>query len=326
MKKRIKSLLLLFCISATLLASCKKTAQETKSPTAITITTADSTGSIYQLGNDVSTIWNDALPYIKASAVASNGGVDNLKSIKENKNTIGFAVTSIAYEAYTGTGVFLDDSNENLRVIAGLYYNPNQVIVKADSDIMSLSDLVGKRFSPGVVGGTTLSEALLHYQTIAIDIETSMDLVHASYTDSIKLMTENQLDGFWFMAGIPNEAIAALTENNIGRLISIDDSVIVALQSQYPWYANYVIPEGTYANQEEDIKTTAVKLVMVTSSEVPDEIIYDLTKTFWEHIEDLKLTNPVLNSITMEGTITDLSDLPLHNGAKKYYREVGIID
>ena len=153
-----------------------------------------------------------------------------------------------------------------------------------------------------------------------------MDLVHASYTDSIKLMTENQLDGFWFMAGIPNEAITALTQNNIGRLISIDDSVIVALQSQYPWYANYVIPEGTYANQDEDIKTTAVKLVMVTSSEVPDEVIYDLTKTFWEHIEELKLTNPVLNSITIEGTNTDLSDLPLHNGAKKYYREVGIIN
>lgn len=325
MQKLTKYLLLLFCVIATLLSSCKKADQKMKSPTTITITTADSTGTLYHLGNDLSTLWNETLSYINATASPSNGGIDNLKLIQENENVIGFAVTSITNEAYTGTGDFIDNQNENLRVIAGLYYNPNQIVVRTDSDVTSLNDLVGKRFSPGVNGSTTISEALLHFESVSIDMESSLDLVYESFSDSIALMADNQLDGVWIMAGVPNEAVDTLTKDNIGRLISLSNSTIAALQSQYPWYANYIIPSGTYANQKEDIQTTAIKLVMVTSSEVSDDVIYDLTKTFWEHIDELKISNPALNSISLEGTVTDLSDLPLHNGAKKYYKEVGII-
>ncbi|NLW43420.1 MAG: C4-dicarboxylate ABC transporter substrate-binding protein, partial [Tissierellia bacterium] len=56
-----------------------------------------------------------------------------------------------------------------------------------------------------------------------------------------------------------------------------------------------------------------------------EDLIYELTKVFWENIEELKSTHNFLKEVTIEGAVTDIADLPLHEGALRYYKEIGII-
>ena len=73
--------------------------------------------------------------------------MDNLNLLADKEAQVSIAISSNCYESYTGTGTFDGRKNENFRVIAGLYYNPNQVVVTADSQINTLADVKGKHFA-----------------------------------------------------------------------------------------------------------------------------------------------------------------------------------
>ena len=104
----------------------------------------------HPLGSAIATLWNDELDYVTASATASNGGVENLNCIRDGEAQIGVAVTSIMYESMNGTGAFEGTPDPNLRVLAGLYYNPNQVVVSADSGFSINSSSIGINLPPEV--------------------------------------------------------------------------------------------------------------------------------------------------------------------------------
>ena len=147
---------------------------------------------------------------------------------------------------------------------------------------------------------------------------------YVGFTESVDLMRNKQLDGAWVMAALGNAAVTEATSTAGAKVLNIDDSIIEALQEQFPWYAKFTIPAGTY-NNTEDIQTTAIKMVMFTTAEMDDETVYELTKVFWENVETLAETNSGLRGITVEGAVTDLAGLPIHDGAAKYYKEIGVL-
>lgn len=328
--KRFKLLLMLTSLAVGMgtLAGCSAQAEEkvTASTVKINFPTAATTGAVYPLGSAIANLWNTELGYVRASAQASNGGVANLNLIADGEAQIGVAVTSIMYESYHGTGVFEGRPNENLRVLTGLYYNPNQVVVSEESGINSLAEIAGKRFAPASPGSTTEIEAKLHLTEAGVSYPDGIKAQFVGFTEAIDLMRNKQVDGAWIMAGVPAAAVTEMTTTAGGKLIGMDDALIEALQVDYPWYAKYTIPAGTYANQPEDVLTSAIKMTICTDARVSDEVIYDLTKTFWENIEQLAQSQNVLKGLTIEDAVTDLAGLPIHEGAAKYYREKGILE
>ncbi|WP_051650747.1 TAXI family TRAP transporter solute-binding subunit [Lachnoclostridium phytofermentans] len=307
-----------------LLTGCNKTSSPIP-PQTLHIPTASSSGALYQLGDLFSTLWTNELSYITANSYESNGGIENLTLLHQGDAEVTFAVTSILYEAYHGIGDFEEKANDNLRVIAGLYYNPNQIVVSKDTNAKFLTDLKGLSFSPGAIGSTTIKEATQHFKVLGIDLAEYCDLVNSGFTESVELLKNNDIKGAWIMAGIPNQAVSQMTSEAGAHLISISDLTITQLQQNYPWYSKYIIPAGTYENQDTDITTSAVKLALCTTTDLDVQTVYDLTKTLWEHMDSLKEKNSTLRSVSLEGAVTDLAGLPLHDGAMKYYKEKGII-
>lgn len=307
-----------------LLIGCNQTSSP-RSPQTLHIPTASSSGALYQLGEEFSTLWTNELSYITANSFESNGGIENLTLLSQGDADVTFAVTSILYEAYHGLGDFEEQANNNLRIIAGLYYNPNQIVASKESNANFLTDLKGLPFSPGAIGSTTVKEAALHFKALGVDLSEYCEIVNSGFTESVELLKNNDIKGAWIMAGIPNQAVSQMTSEAGAHLISLSDLTIQQLQQNYPWYAKYIIPAGTYENQDTDITTTAVKLVLCTTADLDEETVYDLTKTLWEHMDSLKKENNTLRSVSLEGAITDLAGLPLHEGALKYYKEKGII-
>jgi TRAP transporter TAXI family solute receptor len=119
------------------------------------------------------------------------------------------------------------------------------------------------------------------------------------------------------MAGVPNAAVTEMLSTAGGKLVDIDQSLIKALQKDYPWYGPYTIPAGTYPNQDQDVTTSAIKITIFTDARVDDDVIYDLTKTFWENLDQLKETQAPLRGLTIEETVKDLAGLPIHDGAAR---------
>ena len=324
----MKKILIVILVTMMVLSACarpneKEPAQETVT---INIPTAATTGALYPLGSSMANLWSKQIDYVKANAQASNGGNDNLNLLQSGEAQVSMAVTSIMYQSYKGEATFEGRPNEKLRVISGLYYNPNQVVVRKESNINSIKDLSGKNFASGAPGSTTEVETNLHLTEAGVSYPDGLKVQFVGFTEAIDLMRNKQLDGTWIMAGLPTAAVTEITTTADGKLISIEDDVITKLQEIYPWYAKYTIPAGTYDGQEEDITTSAIKMAIFTSSDLSEDVVYELTKTFWENIDTLKQSNNSLKNLKIEDAVTDLAGLPLHEGAIKYYKEVGVLN
>ncbi|WP_138159497.1 TAXI family TRAP transporter solute-binding subunit [Peptoniphilus catoniae] len=315
MRKKFKFILPLLVIL--FLPSCK--AKEK----AIRIPTASTTGALYNLGFSLSKLWTDKIG-LKFNSEASNGGVDNLNIIYDKDAEVSLGVSSIVYQAYHGEGVFKDRKNPSLRIIAGLYLNPNQVVVRKDAGINSLKDLKGKNFSAGSSGSTTESETMNHLKAVCLK-ESDLNIQRIAPGESADLIRTGSLDGVWIMAAIPTASVTEITASSGAEILEIDRQTVDKLKEEDPWYTNYTIKAGSYIGQDKDINTSAIKMVLYTTDELSDDLVYEMTKTFWENLEELQESNKSLKGLKVEDAIKDIADLPLAEGAKRYYKEIGLI-
>lgn len=319
MKRRIISL----CAAALVMLGASGAIAAQK--TSISFPTAATTGALYPLGAGIANLWNTKLDTVSARVQASNGGIQNLNLLKSKDAQVSFAVSSITYEALHGTRGFQDRAYKDVRVLAGLYYNPNQVVASKESGVTSLADFKGKRFAPGAPGGTTEVESRIHFTAAGLKYPDDIKAQYMGFNESIDLMRNKQLDGAWIMAGMPTAAVTEMCATAGGRLVGMEPALIKKLQAEYPWYSEFTIPAGTYDGQTAPVRTTAIKMLLLTDASMPDDLVYSLAKTLWENLGELGQAHSVMKTVTPDMAVKDLSGIPLHPGAEKYYREAGIL-
>ena len=61
----------------------------------------------------------------------------------------------------------------------------------------------------------------------------------------------------------------------------------------------------------------------VSSSDVSDSIVYEVVRAVFENLDDFKKLHPAFKNLDPKNMIKNGLSAPLHNGAKKYYKEKG---
>ena len=286
--------------------------------------TAGASGALYSVGAAITNLWDTQIPFVKASSQASAGGIDNLNQIADGESQVSIAISSNCWQSFHGTDSFEGMANPNLRVIAGLYLNPNQVVVTSRSGITALSEVKGKRFAVAASGSSVEGECRNHFTAAGLKYPDDIRAEYISFTDSAELLANGQIDGAWIMSGIPAAAVSQALSSGC-RLLDIDEATLKTLKAEFPWYVGYTIPAGSYSNQKQDVHTTAIKMVMFCSADLDDETVYMLTKTLWENIAELGESQASLRDLTAREAVRDIAGLPLHDGAARYYREIGVL-
>ena len=314
MKKILASLL---CLSLLLSASCAMAAD-------INFVTAGTASTFYPISATVCQLWNDNIEGMRAVATPSGGGIDNLNQAYDGEAQIGIANANLVYQAQEGIASFEGYANDKLRIFAGLYINPNQVVVTKASGIEGLADLIGKKISIGAAGSTTVDEATVHLGSIG----KTLDDIKAEYMDTsaaADAISNKLLDGVWIMAGTPNSAVTQIMTTTDSKIMPITAEQVEALKAEYPWYAACEIPAGTYAGQDEAVPTSGVKLTLFVTADVDEETVYQMTKVFWENWDTLTETHAALRKADPKQACNDVAGVAIHEGAARYYREIGIL-
>lgn len=293
-------------------------------PLTINFPTASSTGSLYAVGAAITNLWDTEISYISATSQASGGGIDNLGLVTDGEAQVSIAISSNCYECLNGMGTFEGYAYEDLKVIGGLYFNPNHVVVTEKSGITDLASVKGKHFAVGVAGSSITGECQNHFTAAGLNFPDDINCEYINFGDAVDMMQNGTLDGAWIMAGVPAAAVTQATTAGC-EILEIGDDVIADMKVDFPWYAPYTIPAGTYPNQDEDIQTSAVKMVMFCRGDLDEQAVYDLTKTLWENMDKLGESQAPLRGLTAEAAVQDIADLPLHPGAQRYYEEIGVI-
>ena len=265
------------------------------------------------------------VPGLVAVAQSANGSVANIDAIARGSLESGFAQSDIAFWAYTGTGIYRDQSPvTSLRVIANLYLESIHLVARKGAGIASVKDLKGKRVSLDEPGSGTLVDARLILEAYGLS---ESDLVprYVKPSPAAAMIASGELDAFFIVAGYPTTSVVALASDIGVNLIPISGPERDALIAQYSFLANDVIPKSTYSGVDE-VETVSVGAQWLVGAGVSADLVYEITKALWNDASRklFETGHPKAKAITLETALQGVS-IPLHRGAERYYREVGMI-
>ncbi|KAB3531500.1 TAXI family TRAP transporter solute-binding subunit [Alkaliphilus serpentinus] len=321
MNKRIFSLLLAVLLIAALVVGCSSTSNET---TFISIATGGTSGTYYPLGGAFAKVFNDNVENVTANAQSTNASVENVGLLEKGEAELAFIQNDVTYYAYTGTEIWEGKEKvTNVRGMAMLYPEIVQIVALKDSGIESVEDLVGKKVAIGAPGSGAEANARQILAAHGISYDDLGKADYLSFAEAADQLKNKQMDAAFVTAGIPTSAITEVAQTADVVVIPISAEKIAELSSQYPFYAEVVIPAGTYKDQDSDITTAAVMAMLVVKADLDEDLVYELTKAIFENRQVIIDTHNRGNDITLD---TALAGMPIevHPGAQKYYDEKGV--
>ncbi len=263
-------------------------------------------------------------PGLLVIAQSANGSVANVRGMQRGSLESGFVQSDIAYWAYTGTGTFEGETPFiKLRAIANLYPESIHIVTRKDSGIRSIRDLVGKRVSLDEPGSGTLIDAELVLSVYGIS-KNDIIVEYMKPSLAIKRMKDGKLDAFFTVAGYPARAVAELAQDIGINLLPVDGPEADQLVSRYRFFSRDYIPGGVYSGVSR-VETVSVGAQWLVASSMNEEMIYQITKTLWNHNSRILLDNGHAKGklITLETAMHGVA-VPLHPGARRFYDEIGI--
>ncbi|RLI79747.1 C4-dicarboxylate ABC transporter substrate-binding protein [Archaeoglobales archaeon] len=289
----------------------------------ITIYTGSGPGSVYfAVGSMYAKVLNKKATMIYAKGVTSGASVANSKAIGKGEALAAIIQNDVTYYAWNKKFQFEDRAIKELRGIATLYPEPIQIVVRADSDIKTLQDLKGKKVVVGAAGSgcAATAERVLKAAGVWNDIEP----VYQTFEEAAQSLVLGQIDAEFTVIAYPAPAIDQIAVKVPVRLLPVPDDVVEKLHNEgYPFYVKVTIPKDTYNGMDEDVQTIAVKSTLAVHKDVPDDVVYEMTKVLYENIDELAKAHQVAKQIDIHHAFEGLM-IPLHPGAIKYYEEQGI--
>lgn len=336
MKKigRMPALVMIVILCVVLVVGCSgqntsSTSNETKEESAakeevkrISLATGGTAGTYYPVGSGITAIITKYVDGVEATAESTGASVANLKMIRDGKIDMILAASNTAYAAYSGEQPFNDKPVKNIRGIAALYPEIFQFVVLKDSGLEKVSDLKGKKVAVGAPGSGTERTAKMLLKAHGITYD-DIEPQFLKFGEAITALKDRLIDCAIIGSGIPTSAVVDASASLDINLLEVDKDVMDEFLKKVNFMRLETIPEGTYNGVNKDVLTVARPALLITHEKMEDEIVYEITKALFEHIDELERVHAQGKNIKLENALKAMS-IPLHPGAEKYYKEVGL--
>jgi TRAP transporter TAXI family solute receptor len=307
-------------------ASASVSAQEQQF---VTIGTGGVTGVYYPAGGAICRLVNmDRKEHgIRCSVESTGGSVYNLNAIRQGELDLAVAQSDWQYHAYNGTSQFKDAGpNKKLRSVFSLHPEPFTVVASKSSGIKNFEDLAGKRVSVGNPGSGQRATAEVLMDEMGWTMDKFSLAAELKAAEQSQALCDGNIDAFFYTVGHPSGAIKEATTSCDSVLVNVDNAATKKLIKDNPYYRKAIIPGGMYRGSDEDTTTFGVAATIVSSTDVPDDVVYQVVKAVFENFDSFKRLHPAFANLKKDEMVHDALSAPLHPGAAKYYKEVGLID
>jgi hypothetical protein len=296
----------------------------------VTIGTGGVTGIYYPTGGAIGKIVNKKRKQygLRVTVESTGGSVFNVNAIMAGDLEFGVVQSDRQYQAINGLADWEDKGKqEKLRAICSFHPESITLVAAVDSEIKILEDVKGKVVNIGNPGSGTRKNSIDALSTGGIDYENDLKAEGLKAVESAKMLQDGRIDAFFYTVGHPNGSIKEATSGaRKVRFIPIEGPGLDEMLAKIPYYAKTLIPIANYPQAEntEDVPTFGVKATFVTSADVPEDIVYAITKEVFDNLEEFKTLHPAYSVLTKENMLDGMS-APIHPGAMKYYKEVGLM-
>lgn len=294
----------------------------------ISIGTGGVTGVYYPTGGAICRLVNkDRKEHgIRCSVESTGGSIYNINTIKGGELEFGVAQSDWQYHAYHGTSRFEDNQFEGLRAVFSVHPEPVTIVARRDAGINNITDIPGTRFNIGNDGSGTLGTWEVIEEAMGWSRDDLALAAKMKSAETGSALCDNKIDGYFWLVGHPS----ALTHETIASCDAVIVSAVAPeidqLIAERPYYRNATIPGGMYPGNPDDIPTFGVGATFVTSADVPDEVVYLVAKAVLANLDDFRKLHPAFANLKAEEMVSDSLSAPLHPGAIKAYKELGLIE
>jgi hypothetical protein len=319
------AVLLLFCTAcggSTAPAPAPAPAQNEVKVDSITIASANSGGAWYTIAGALADLFQNNMEGVTSTAT-SGAGISNIFSVSANEAQLGFGFPDDVLDAENGKNDFEGNALNNVRGVTALYPGVLHIAVASDSNIEKIEDLVGKTICTQSKGNAAYKMTWKVLDAYGIT-EKDVTMNYVGFSDAADLIKDGHADAACYMSTYPYSALQDLANARGVKLLEIDEAHMNAILEAAPAYSVVTIPGGTYNGTDEDVNCLGCTTILFTNSEMPEEVVYQMTKLMFEHYDDLCIVNKSLKNMTPEFVVNNIS-ITLHPGAEKYFREVGAI-
>jgi len=295
------------------------------------LTTATTGGTYYPVGVALATIVHAELAAsdgISMTAISSAGSVENIKLLRDNQAQFAMLQGLFGAWSWSGEGP-VRKPQRHLRSVTALWKNVEHFVLLSElaqrGDIMDLALLDGQRFVLGARNSGAEQTGRFILDTLGIDYAARFRASYMGYGPTADALRDGNIVGMNIPAGVPVSAItrAYAQMGDSMRILDWSDSALETINGRYPLWDRYDLPPGTYPNQDETVRTVASPNVLVARDDVPADHVYMITKVIWENLATLQEIHGATKDMRPETAIRGLG-APLHVGALRYFREVGL--
>ena len=320
-----------FALSLLLLASLAACSDQLNRARPYVLTTATTGGTYYPVGVALATLTHAQLAEsegISLTAISSAGSLENVKLLRDNQAQFALLQGPFGAWSWAGEGP-VSRPQTNMRSVAAMWQNVEHFVLLTEltetGTMDDLARLSGQRYVLGARNSGAEQTGRFILDTLGIDYEEKMTLAYMGYGPTTSAIQDGNIVGMNIPAGAPVSSITqayALMDDRITILNWTQES-LDKINARYPLWDWYEFPPGTYPNQDELIRTVASPNVLVTRADLPEEVVYQITRVIWENLATLQEIHRATRDMRLEIAVRGLG-APLHAGALRYYREVGL--
>lgn len=271
------------------------------------------------LAGQLKDLWEKAIPGLNVQALPG-AGIANVRGVEEGKAEIGFGNSISTVDALAGREPF-NKPHKNVCNIATLYPQYYQLVVRADSNINSIADLKGKGITTQQRGNTgeLITKQLLQVHGLTYN-DVKMSFV--SYTDSVAQMQDGHAIAFGLGTAIPAGSVLDLATARDIKLLDLSSSH-AGMKKLNPGYTLVTVPGKTYPKNDNDVQVIGYATHLVASCNLPEDVVYTMTKIIAENVPTLISVNKGMTGLTPAKMAEDIG-IPFHKGAARFYKESGV--
>jgi len=288
-------------------------------PKSLTLVTASPGGVYYIYGDELAKILTEKLG-IPVNPLPTQGTLHNVKAVENGTAQLGMITMGVGLEAWNGMGDWAKGQKyRQMRALFPMYDTPFQPVALRRSGLVTFAQIENKRIGIGPRAGTSGTYVPAVLKVLGI----SAEIVNGPHEEMGTDLLGGRLDAYVSMLGAPTPTLAKVEENEPITFLSLSPEQIQALQKAMPELSKGKLAAGTYRSLDKDYVTLGVYNFAIGRDDLPDDLVYQGVKAVFESQPRLLKIHPAAQETVPQNVDKD-TFLPLHPGAVRYYREIGI--
>jgi uncharacterized protein len=290
----------------------------------LTLGTGSRAGVYFEAGRALCRLAESAAGNVVCEAAATEGSLANLRDLRAGRLQVAIAQSDWQYHALHGSDRFAADKPDGeLRALFSLHSEAFLLVARRDARIARLQDLAGKRVNIGNPGSGQRGTMEILMRQMGWERASFARVEELPAAQQSLALCSDHVQAMVYVVGVPNESVSQAVRLCDAVIVEVSGEPVDILTAKYPFYVPMIVPGGLYAGNPRDLRTFGVTATVVSSAAVDAETVYAFTRAVFENLEALRRAHPAFRNLLPQRMIADGLTAPLHEGARRYYRERG---